>query len=122
MKMLDFARRKLPEHAHPVLSVLNTNTRAIALYTRMGWKLTSGTELEFTPEQYPAVVKKCAWSGCGTRAAHRSNSGRQLQVHRTAKKARKWMLGRGYGAGNAQKRPRYCPMVEKMLKTFVSTL
>ena len=60
MKMLDFARRKLPEHEHPVLSVLNTNTRAIALYTRMGWKLTSGTELEFTPEQYPAVVKKCA--------------------------------------------------------------
>jgi len=58
MKMLDFARRKLPEHPHPVLSVLNTNTRAIALYTRMGWKLTSGTELEFTPEQYPAVVKK----------------------------------------------------------------
>ena len=60
MKMLDFARRKLSEHPHPVLSVLNTNTRAIALYTRMGWKLTSGTELEFTPEQYPAVVKKCA--------------------------------------------------------------
>ena len=43
-----------------MLSVLNTNTRAIALYARMGWKLTSGTELEFTPEQYPAVVKKCA--------------------------------------------------------------
>ena len=52
--------QKLSEHEHPVLSVLNTNTRAIALYTRMGWKLTSGTELEFTPEQYPAVVKKCA--------------------------------------------------------------
>ena len=60
MKMLDFARRKLSEHEHPVLSVLNTNTRAIALYTRMGWKMTSGTELEFTPEQYPAVMKKCA--------------------------------------------------------------
>ena len=60
MKMLDFARKKLSEHEHPVLSVLNTNTRAIALYTRMGWKMTSGTELEFTPEQYPAVVKKCA--------------------------------------------------------------
>ena len=43
-----------------MLSVLNTNTRAIALYTRMGWEMTSGTELEFTPEQYPAVVKKCA--------------------------------------------------------------
>ena len=59
-KMLDFARKKLSEHEHPVLSVLNTNTRAIALYTRMGWEMTSGTELEFTPEQYPAVVKKCA--------------------------------------------------------------
>ena len=31
--LLDFARKKLPEHAHPVLSVLNTNTRAIELYT-----------------------------------------------------------------------------------------
>ncbi len=39
-KMLDFARKKLPEHAHPVLRVLNTNTRAIALYSRMGWRLT----------------------------------------------------------------------------------
>ncbi len=38
MKMLDFARKKLSEHEHPVLSVLNTNTRAIALYRRMGWK------------------------------------------------------------------------------------
>ena len=43
-----------------MLSVLNTNTRAIALYTRMGWKLTGEMELEFVPEQYPAVVKKCA--------------------------------------------------------------
>ena len=43
-----------------MLSVLNTNTRAIALYTRMGWKLAGGTELEFDPAQYPAVVKKCA--------------------------------------------------------------
>ncbi len=59
-KLLDFARKKLPEHKHPVLSVLNTNSRAIALYTRMGWKLTGEMELEFVPEQYPAVVKKCA--------------------------------------------------------------
>ena len=59
-KLLDFARKKLPEHKHPVLSVLNTNSRAIALYTRMGWKLTGEMELEFDPEQYPAVVKKCA--------------------------------------------------------------
>ena len=34
-KMLDFARKKLPEHEHPVLTVLNTNTRALALYRRM---------------------------------------------------------------------------------------
>ena len=60
MKMLDFARRKLPEHEHPVLSVLNTNTRAIALYTRMGWELTGEMKLEFDPDRYPAVVHKCA--------------------------------------------------------------
>ena len=36
VKMLDFARKKLEEHPHPVLSVLDTNARAKALYTRMG--------------------------------------------------------------------------------------
>ena len=59
-KLLDFARKKLPEHAHPVLSVLNTNTRAIALYTRMGWQLDGSTSLEFDPKQYPTVTRKCA--------------------------------------------------------------
>ena len=59
-KMLDFARKKLPEHAHPVLSVLNTNTRAIALYTRMGWQLDGSTSLEFDPKQYSTVTRKCA--------------------------------------------------------------
>ena len=59
-KVLDFARKKLPEHAHPVLSVLNTNTRAIALYTRMGWQLDGSTSLEFDPKQYPTVTRKCA--------------------------------------------------------------
>ena len=59
-KLLDFARKKLPEHAHPVLSVLNTNTRAIALYTRMGWQLDGSTSLEFDPQQYPTVTRKCA--------------------------------------------------------------
>ena len=43
-KVLDFARKKLPEHPHPTLGVLSTNTRAIALYKRMGWRLT-GTVL-----------------------------------------------------------------------------
>ena len=59
-KLLDFARKKLPEHAHPVLSVLNTNTRAIALYTRMGWRLTGEVEEEFDPAALPGVVQKCA--------------------------------------------------------------
>ena len=59
-KLLDFARKKLPEHAHPVLSVLNTNTRAIALYTRMGWRLTGEVEEEFDPAALPGVVHKCA--------------------------------------------------------------
>ena len=37
-KLLEFARKKLPEHPHPTLTVLNTNTRALALYRRMGWR------------------------------------------------------------------------------------
>jgi len=37
-KLLEFARRKLPEHPNPTLRVLSTNKRAIALYKRMGWR------------------------------------------------------------------------------------
>ncbi len=59
-KMLDFARKKLPEHEHPVLTVLDQNTRAIALYRRMGWKLTGETDMEFDPAEYPSVGRKCA--------------------------------------------------------------
>ncbi len=61
MKMLDFARRKAQrarapgaeraEHQHPRHSALHPHGLEAD---------TSGTELEFTPEQYPAVVKKCA--------------------------------------------------------------
>ena len=47
-KMLDFARKKLPEHTNPTLTVLNTNTRAIALYKRMGW-VPAGTETVYDP-------------------------------------------------------------------------
>ena len=43
-----------------MLSVLNTNTRAIALYTRMGWQLDGSTSLEFDPQRYPTVTHKCA--------------------------------------------------------------
>ena len=47
-KMLDFARKKLPEHEHPTLTVLDTNTRALALYRRMGWAV-CGVEAVFDP-------------------------------------------------------------------------
>ena len=47
-KMLDFARKKLPEHTNPTLTVLNTNARAIALYKRMGW-VPAGTEAVYDP-------------------------------------------------------------------------
>ena len=57
-KMLDFARKKLPEHEHPVLTVLDKNTRAIALYRRMGWKLT-GTEQVFDPAKDSFVTVYC---------------------------------------------------------------
>ena len=47
-KLLDFARKKLPEHTNPTLTVLNTNARAIALYKRMGW-VPAGTEAVYDP-------------------------------------------------------------------------
>ena len=49
-KLLDFARKKLPEHAHPTLDVLSTNTRAISLYKRMGWRL-DGVLTMYDPAQ-----------------------------------------------------------------------
>jgi len=47
-KLLDFARKKLPEHEHPVLTVLDRNSRAIALYRRMGWQV-KGVAQVFDP-------------------------------------------------------------------------
>ena len=47
-KLLDFARKKLPEYGHPVLTVLDRNSRAIALYRRMGWKV-KGVAQVFDP-------------------------------------------------------------------------
>ena len=55
MKMLDFARKKLPEHQHPTLTILDTNTRALALYRRMGWAI-EGIELVFDPEKFEDVA------------------------------------------------------------------
>ena len=55
MKMLDFGRKKLPEWPHPELTVLDTNTRALALYRRMGWAI-EGIELVFDPEKFEDVA------------------------------------------------------------------
>ena len=49
-KMLDFASKKLAEHPHPTFGVLYTNTRAIALYKRMGWRLTGTVLNVYDPE------------------------------------------------------------------------
>lgn len=46
-KLLDFARRKLPENERPHLAVLNINKPARALYTRMGWR-PAGVGQQFT--------------------------------------------------------------------------
>ena len=56
-KLLDFARKKLPEHAHPVLTVLDKNTRAIALYRRMGWKVCGVAEV-FDPAKDGSVTAR----------------------------------------------------------------
>ena len=57
IKLLDFARKKLPEHAHPALTVLDTNTRALALYRRMGWRV-EGVERVFSPEEFENVLSE----------------------------------------------------------------
>ena len=58
-KMLDFARKKLEEHEHPTLTVLDQNTRAIALYRRMGWKLTGEAARVFDPAEDGFVQRRC---------------------------------------------------------------
>ena len=58
-KMLDFARKKLEEHEHPTLTVLDQNTRAIALYRRMGWKLTGEAAQVFDPAEDGFVQRRC---------------------------------------------------------------
>ncbi len=55
-KMLDFARKKLPEHEHPVLTVLNTNTRGTGSLPPHGLA-GSGRKGEIRPGQDPLVVR-----------------------------------------------------------------
>lgn len=54
-KMLEFARKKLPEHPHPTLTVLSTNTRALALYRRLKWR-PAGVEAVYDPAQDPTAA------------------------------------------------------------------
>ncbi len=56
MKVLDFARKKLSEHEHPTLSVIGSNTRALALYRRLGWRVT-GKAMVFDPKTDETVVR-----------------------------------------------------------------
>ena len=56
--MLEFARKKLAEHAHPTLTVPDKNIRALALYRRMGWKV-CGVERVFDPAKDGFVQSRC---------------------------------------------------------------
>ncbi len=57
-KMLDFARKKLPEHENPTLTVLSTNTRAISLYKRMGW-VPAGVAAVYEPSRQNFCAVYC---------------------------------------------------------------
>ena len=57
-KMLDFARKKLPEHENPTLTVLSTNTRAISLYKRMGW-VPAGVAAVYEPSRQDFCAVYC---------------------------------------------------------------
>lgn len=57
-KLLDFARKKLPEHPNPTLTVLDTNIRALALYRRMGWR-PEGVEAVYDPQKQPGAAVFC---------------------------------------------------------------
>lgn len=57
-KMLDFARKKLAEHPHPTLTVLDANTRALALYRRMGWR-PAGVAAVYDPASDPTAAVYC---------------------------------------------------------------
>ena len=57
-KLLDFARKKLPEHETPTLTVLNTNTRAISLYKRMGW-VPAGVAAVYEPSRQNFCAVYC---------------------------------------------------------------
>lgn len=56
--LLEFARKKLSEHAAPHLFVLDTNLPAQALYLRMGYRFDSVGKV-YDPAENPAAVQLC---------------------------------------------------------------
>jgi tRNA (guanine37-N1)-methyltransferase len=60
-KMLEFARRKLPEHAHPFLGVLNLNTEAAALYERMGYRFDGILNIFDAADNLPSISFVCEY-------------------------------------------------------------
>lgn len=56
--MLEFARKKLPEHPAPHLFVLDCNLPAQALYLRMGYRR-EGVHKVYDPAENPATVQFC---------------------------------------------------------------
>lgn len=58
IKMLDFACKKLEKCPRLTLTVLETNTRAMALFRRMGWQV-DGVERIYTLEEFAALKKPC---------------------------------------------------------------
>lgn len=57
-KMLDFACKKLEKCPWLTLTVLESNTRAQALYRRMGWRI-DGVEKTFSPEEFVGLEMPC---------------------------------------------------------------
>lgn len=56
--LLEFARKKLSEHAAPHLFVLDVNLPALALYLRMGYRFDSVAKV-YDPAENPAAVQFC---------------------------------------------------------------
>ncbi len=68
-KMLDFCPQKAAGASAPDLGVLNTNTRAIALYKRMGWRLTGSVLHRYDPADANAFAALyCEELKCAIRA------------------------------------------------------
>ena len=57
-RLLEFARKKLPEHQHPWLAVLDCNRPALGLYLRSGYRF-DGVLRTFVPGTDPGAAQLC---------------------------------------------------------------